>query len=120
MQIPIHFQSITVHESIVMPNHLHGILEIGRQPGAAALRPHKTGISAHMLPAVLWVLSCSRSNRLSKRARTELKFAGEVWQRNYFEKVLRDGQQLADARAYISENPKKWQWDRDNPDARKE
>jgi hypothetical protein len=38
-----------------------------------------------------------------------------VWQRNYFERTLRDGQEFSDASRYISENPMKWEQDRENP-----
>ena len=39
----------------------------------------------------------------------------DVWQRNYFERVLRNGQEYADASRYIFENPLKWEWDKQNP-----
>jgi len=49
-----------------------------------------------------------------------MNWPGELWQENYFERVLRDGQEIADATAYISENPKRWERDRENPDVRTE
>jgi len=42
-------------------------------------------------------------------------FPGRLWQRNYFERVLRGQPELDAARRYILENPLKWQSDRDNP-----
>jgi len=39
---------------------------------------------------------------------------GDIWQRNYFERVLRDGQEYANASRYILENPHKWEWDKQN------
>jgi hypothetical protein len=32
-----------------------------------------------------------------------------IWQSNYYERVLRDGKEFADASRYIFENPMKWQ-----------
>ncbi|OGT98751.1 MAG: hypothetical protein A2X80_06045 [Geobacteraceae bacterium GWB2_52_12] len=38
-----------------------------------------------------------------------------VWQRNYYERVIRDERELDAARKYIVENPIKWDLDRENP-----
>jgi len=38
-----------------------------------------------------------------------------IWQRNYFERVLRNERELVAAREYIANNPAKWEFDRDNP-----
>ena len=51
----------------------------------------------------------------------ELRMAGrEIWQRNYFERALRDGKEYADASRYVMENPMRWEWDRENPRCEKE
>lgn len=42
-------------------------------------------------------------------------FAGRLWQRNYYERVIRDERELAAARKYIVENPLKWHLDREHP-----
>ena len=55
---------------------------------------------------------------VARRAHDELAWKGPVWQRNYFERVLRDGKEFADASRYIAENPKKWEWDLENPGCR--
>ncbi len=39
----------------------------------------------------------------------------EIWQRNYFERVLRNGQEYADASRYVMENLMRWEWDAENP-----
>jgi hypothetical protein len=49
------------------------------------------------------------------QARMKLDWKGGVWQRNYFDRVIRDGQEFSDASRYIAENPMKWQWDHENP-----
>jgi putative transposase len=43
-------------------------------------------------------------------------FPGKVWQRNYYERVIRDEAELDRARRYIETNPAQWQMDTDNPD----
>ena len=43
------------------------------------------------------------------------RFDGKLWQRNYFEHVIRDEKALNNIRRYIRANPLMWPHDRDNP-----
>ena len=40
-----------------------------------------------------------------------------VWQRNFYEHVIRDESSLQEIREYIVNNPAQWAFDRENPDA---
>jgi putative transposase len=42
-------------------------------------------------------------------------FHATLWQRNYYEHIIRDEQSLDRIREYIDTNPQCWQLDRDNP-----
>ncbi len=42
-------------------------------------------------------------------------FPGRLWQRNYYERIIRDEREWGLARKYIFENPLKWDLDRENP-----
>ena len=42
-------------------------------------------------------------------------FTGKLWQRNYFEHVVRSEESLDKIRQYISENPARWEFDKENP-----
>ncbi len=42
-------------------------------------------------------------------------FPGRLWQRNYYERVIRDETELLEMREYILHNPAKWDMDRENP-----
>jgi REP element-mobilizing transposase RayT len=42
-------------------------------------------------------------------------FPGKLWQRNYFERVIRDIDELVQIQQYILDNPQKWEFDRENP-----
>jgi len=44
-----------------------------------------------------------------------LPFCGRLWQRNYYERVVRDDEELNDIRQYIADNPLRWAEDRENP-----
>lgn len=71
-----------------------------------------------MTPGSIGAIVRSFKSIVAKRAHKELGWDGPIWQRNYFEPVLRDGKEFADASRYIAENPKKWEWDRENPEFR--
>jgi len=42
-------------------------------------------------------------------------FAGKLWQRNYYEHIIRNGQSLNRIREYIAQNPLRWHLDPENP-----
>jgi putative transposase len=121
--IPDHFAHANLGAFIIMPNHIHGLIEIGRQTGAQCVAPlRKAGTAEDRVPQVrhgsLGAIIRSFKSAVTKRARVEVGSAGEIWQRNYFERVVRDGEELSSVTRYIVENPMKWEWDRENPNAR--
>jgi REP element-mobilizing transposase RayT len=42
-------------------------------------------------------------------------FAARVWQRNYYEHIIRSEESLNRIREYILDNPARWEFDRENP-----
>lgn len=42
-------------------------------------------------------------------------FAGRLWQRNYYERIIRTEAELSRVREYMENNPKQWEWDQENP-----
>ena len=42
-----------------------------------------------------------------------------VWQRNYYERVIRNEEELNAVRQYILDNPRRWAEDPENPDAQR-
>jgi REP element-mobilizing transposase RayT len=44
-------------------------------------------------------------------------FRGRLWQRNYYEHIVRDDGSLDRIRQYIRDNPVRWEIDRENPHA---
>jgi hypothetical protein len=43
------------------------------------------------------------------------QFEGKLWQRSFYEHVLRNEDQLGRARRYVGENPLRWAMDEENP-----
>ena len=134
-----------VHEFVVMPNHVHAILwmasasavgaqhsemvnqrvpfgHVDRQPhtddiaGAAPLHPGPRIIVAPGSLAAIVRTFKSRSTRLINRSRRTP--GAPVWQRNYYERIIRDDEELAAIREYIRDNPARWDEDPNNPERR--
>ena len=114
--IPSHFAQARLHAFVIMPNHLHGIVEICAKLGRSSAAPLRRDLVAAVPPGSLGAIVRSFKAAATKRVREELKWSGPIWHRNYFERVLRDGDNFSAATRYISENPARWEWDRENPE----
>ena len=121
VDIPYHFIRVNLHEFVVMPNHVHGILEIaaGLAQHAAPLQKKETSAAKGLRPESLSTIVRSYKAEVTRRAHVELNWEGEVWQHNYFDRVIRDAREFLNATRYIAENPLKWEWDRENARATK-
>lgn len=103
--LPGQFPEVRLHGHVVMPNHVHGIIEILAQPAAplqgnASRRPRRV----HSLSEIVRTYKA----RVSRRAHLELKVSSEIWQHNYYDRVIRDSRELSNAARYIAENPVRW------------
>ena len=115
--LPNHYQHIELGEFIVMPNHVHGIVVItGSAEGLTSKKPQAgfkpAPTARHSLSEVIRgfkTFSGRRINRLTNST------GQPVWQRNFYEHVIRDETSLHTIREYIVNNPAKWSEDRYNP-----
>jgi REP element-mobilizing transposase RayT len=101
-----HISGIVLDEFIIMPNHLHGIVVIGGEesPVRAGLEPAPT----NALPEIVRQLKTFSARRINKIRQTP---GVPVWQRNYFEHVIRGENEINQLRQYIIHNPKNWDVD---------
>ena len=97
-----------------MPNHLHGIVEICAKLGRSSAAPLRGNLAVP--PGSLGAIVRSFKAAATKRVGEELRLRVPLWQRNYFEAVVRDGEESSNAVRYIEENPARWEWDRENPE----
>jgi REP element-mobilizing transposase RayT len=44
-----------------------------------------------------------------------IPFNARLWQRNYYERVIRNEEEMCRIRQYIADNPAQWTHDRENP-----
>ena len=112
-----HFPNTILDTYVVMPNHLHGIVIITRPAGrGAACCAPTTGQTGKMVPGSLPTIVRSFKSASAKRA-NELSGAPAtpLWQRNYYEHVIRYEKALNKIREYICANPHMWPYDPENP-----
>lgn len=90
--------------AVVMPNHFHGIVFLEKCDEGLMNQAPTLGKIVRTLKAV--------STRLIRRHNPNF-----VWQRNYYEHIIRDEDSLNKIREYITTNPLRWKLDRENPQA---
>jgi REP element-mobilizing transposase RayT len=119
-QLPERFSHIQLDEFVVMPNHVHGIViinRIGRAPARSA--PTKPVNSQNdgnyvTIGTIVGTYKSLVANECLKLFKSQNRYLGNLWQRNYYEHVIRDEKSLQSVRRYISENPQKWSIDENN------
>ena len=101
---------------IVMPNHMHGIVRL-KDPnivGATGGSPSPFGPSKHSLGAFIAGFKSTITKRVNEIRGTP---EARIWQRNYYEHVIRGEESLNRIREYILNNPAQWDFDPENPAA---
>ena len=125
--IPRHYPNAELDYFVVMPNHVHGILLLLNSSAGTACRAPTTandngpasprrfgGALAGALASVIGSFKSAATRQVRQSSRTR----GEpLWQRGYWEHIIRDERELAEVRRYIAENPLRWSFDRENPEA---
>jgi putative transposase len=107
---------------VAMPNHFHGIIVITERGGfvgaqrAAPLR--RPGITPNnVAPGSLGAIIRSFKSAATRRINRLRDNPGvPVWQRNYYERVIRDDAEWNRIREYVTGNPANWADDENHPD----
>ena len=111
---------VQVDEFVIMPNHIHGIITI-REPeglvGGHGRAPLPCGNSIFQRPPrSLGSLISGFKSAATKRINQSRHTPGQpIWQRNYYEHIIRRETDINRIRQYIHDNPAKWADDKYNP-----
>ncbi len=134
LQIPEHFPNVILHEHIIMPNHIHGIIELNGSldfgvqnvmvqnvwvqnfeplPPTPPPQPPSRQQNAFQKIIPRSIGSIIRGYKIGVtkwfRKNTDLQ---TVWQRNYYEHIIRNEQSYQTIAEYIITNPEKWKDDK--------
>ena len=110
--IPNHFENVELHEFVIMPNHIHFIIEI---VGAKYFSPHNPNEFMPNRPkgTSQTIGSIVRGFKVGVtkwvRQNTHIH---TLWQRNYYEHIIRTEESYHKISDYIKYNPLNWRTDR--------
>jgi len=99
-----HYPHVTLDAFVVMPNHVHGIILLACPETASSTR--------HALPEIVRALKSFSARRIDAIRNASSQ---SVWQRGYYEHIIRNDISLDEIRNYIVANPACWATDRNNP-----
>lgn len=106
--LPRHYPNIRLDSFVVMPNHVHGIIEmVGAGLYGRVCKPAPT----HALSEIVRGFKTFSARSINGMRGTPGR---PVWQRNYYEHIIRDAKELAVIREYIATNPVRWDTDPEN------
>jgi REP-associated tyrosine transposase len=112
-----HAQHVVLDESMIMPNHGHVILDFTDFPIQADLTK-SVGVFENAIAGSLGVVVGQYKTAVTSRINNLRHSPGaKVWQRGYYERIIRNERELQATRQYIINNPARWAEDRDNLDA---
>jgi REP element-mobilizing transposase RayT len=125
LDIPRHFPDVEMDVLVVMPNHLHGILTLhGRgtacrapteafgQPIARSVPTEAFGRPlAGSIPTIIRSFKAASARQINLQRGTP---GATLWQRGYYEHIIRTPSGLDRLRRHIESNPVRWELDREN------
>jgi len=134
LEVPKHFNNAQLENFVVRPNHLHGIVVLekrveyikplqdqkkNRIVGVQYIEPIADKETVpykyqHVTPKSIGSIIRSFKATVTQTCR-ENSLDGLIWQRNYYEHVIRSEEKLNKIRAYIRANPELWETDPENP-----
>jgi putative transposase len=111
--------NVELGEYVVMPNHVHGIL-IFVDDGVGTTHVGDVGATRRVAPTLqpnsLGAVIGQFKSVVTKRINRLQNVAGRpVWQRNYYEHIIRDEREWENIHRYVESNSSMWAEDEENP-----
>ncbi|PIZ44091.1 transposase [candidate division WWE3 bacterium CG_4_10_14_0_2_um_filter_41_14] len=101
-EIPEHFKNVRLDEWQIMPNHVHGIIQINSNHGRGNHAPTTLG----QIVGYYKYQSTKQFNAIVGAGSSRPN--PKMWQRGYYDRVIRNDRELDRIRTYIVNNPKNW------------
>jgi len=121
-ELPTNYPGVETDAFVVMPNHVHAIIVfVGAAPCDRPDDGQPQGVAPTLsLPDVVHRFKTMTTKRYVDGVKLMgwTPFRGHLWQRNYYEHIIRDETELGRIREYITTNPARWAVDRENPNGK--
>jgi REP element-mobilizing transposase RayT len=108
LAIPKLHSHTPLEEFVVMPNHVHGIVNFDESSRAEI---GQMRCSSNSLPGSLATIVCAFKSASTRKLRQLSGTSERVWQEGYYEHIIRSETSLRKIRAYIQNNPIRWHLD---------
>ena len=107
------FSDITIPSFVIMPNHVHLIVTVWSKryeyDASAKAGDH---MGSPLRDIIGWYKTMTTNAYIrGVKGDTWLRFNGRLWQRNYYEHIIRDDEDMSRIRNYIHNNPANWNTD---------
>jgi len=108
----------------IMPNHMHGIIVLSDISSSAVvgatlavaqeedLNMATAKVAPTTIASIIGAYKSIVSNRCLQLFKSHNKTMGKLWQRNYYEHIIRDERAYQNISNYIINNPSKWDEDK--------
>jgi len=103
--LPKRFFNLELHEFIIMPNHIHAILEIRPEDISGSLAEQTVKTTLGDIICAFKSVTTKKYNQLNNTPGLKL------WQRNYYEHIIRNNISYLQIADYIISNPANWTLD---------
>ncbi|MDP2919272.1 MAG: transposase [Dehalococcoidia bacterium] len=117
-EIPAHFPHAELAVFVVMPNHPHGIIIITHPAGTqhAVSASHSESFGKPVASSLPTVIRSFKSATTKHLHASEYGAIHPIWQKGYYEHVIRTDNEFANVSEYIDTNPAQWAMDHENPE----
>ena len=103
-----HFKFVRINQYMIMPNHIHGILIVD---GVGAGLPRPTSGRGNRAPTLGQMIAYFKYVCAKQIHRIIDNPQLPIWQRNYYEHIIRNEKDYWAIKQYIKDNPKNWERD---------
>ncbi|HYF98069.1 MAG TPA: transposase, partial [Coxiellaceae bacterium] len=106
-----HYGNCYLDEFIIMPNHLHGLIFIEQEETSELAHQLTTQRRSMLIPKMVGRFKMQSTKLINEAQKTPGK---KFWQSDYYDRVVRNEDELNNIREYIHDNPMAWEYDRFN------
>jgi len=108
-ELPHHYAGVGLDAFVAMPNHVHGVIAL-LDPVGAGFKP-ALAMKRRTLSEVVRAFKTFSGRQINELRKTP---GSPVWQRGFYEHVIRSKKGLGEIRRYIADNPRNWETDPEN------
>jgi REP element-mobilizing transposase RayT len=129
LEIPLHFPNAVLHEYIIMPDHIHGIVELNEKIDLVGAENSVVGAENSVVGAENFLPRRNEFQKMIPRSISSIvkgfkigvtkwfRSQGNseiIWQRNFYEHIIRNDNSYQHISDYILSNPTNWKDDQIN------